>query len=134
MRLPDWEKRLINYIEEVRHIPFQWGFHDCFTFAVKCEVAISGVTRFPELYQANYNNSFGAKKAFLKNGYRGMIDCINRRCVQVHVNMLQRGDWAALDMPEGIAIGVCTGDKIAATSADGLVFFNLKAAKLGWSI
>lgn len=134
MRLSDWDRRLAAYIEEVRYRPFEWGKHDCFTFAVKCEEAISGVTRFPELYKANYHSSFGANKAFIKNGYRGMLDCINRRCVQININMLKRGDWAALDMPEGMAIGVCIGDKIAATSANGLLFFDLKDAKAGWSI
>jgi hypothetical protein len=134
MRLPDWDRRLIAYIEEVRHKPFCWGQHDCFTFAVKCEEAISGVTRFPELYKAKYYNKFGANKAFIKNGYRGMIDCINRRCIQTNPDMLQRGDWAAFDTPDGLAIGVDVGGKIAAAGFDGLVFIELKDAKAGWSI
>lgn len=134
MRLADWDKRLAAYIEEVRHTPFKWGKHDCFTFAVKCEEAISGVTRFPELYKSEYHSQFGATKAFMKNGYRGMIDCINRRCVQINPNMLQRGDWAAFDAPDNIAIGVCVGNKIAATGFDGLVFIDIKDVKAGWSI
>jgi len=134
MRYADWDKRLAAYIEEVRQMPFEWGKHDCFTFAVKCEEAISGVTRFPELYKAEYHSQFGANKAFMKNGYRGMIDCINRRCVQINPNMLQRGDWAAIDTPDGLAIGVDVGGKIAAPSINGLVFFKTKDAKSGWSI
>jgi len=134
MRLSDWDKRFTAYIEDVRYTPFMWGKHDCFTFAVKCEEAISGVTRFPELYKAKYHSQFGANKAFMKNGYRGMIDCVNRRCIPINVNMLQRGDWCALDMPGGIVIGVCTGNKIAATGQNGLVFLDIKDAKSGWSI
>jgi len=134
MRLPDWDKRLAAYIEEVRYIPFERGVHDCFIFAVKCEEEISGVTRFPELYKAKYHNLFGANKAFLKNGYRGMFDCIDRRCMEIDVNMMQRGDWAAVDSPEGLAIGVCVGSKIAVVGENGLIFLNNTEAKAAWSI
>ena len=134
MRLPDWDKRLTAYIEEVRHLPFQRGVHDCFIFAVKCEEAISGVTRFPELYQAKYSNLFGANKAFLKNGYRGMLDCIDKRCIETDVNLIQRGDWAAVPSHEGLAIGVCVGSKIAVVGENGLIFLNNIEAKAAWSI
>ena len=134
MRLPDWDKRLAAYIEEVRYIPFERGVHDCFIFAVKCEEAISGVTRFPELYKAKYHSHFGANKAFIKNGYRGMLDCIDSRCIQIDVNMIQRGDWAAIDAPDGIAVGVCVGSKIAAVGQKGLVFTSTNNAKAAWSI
>ena len=134
MRLPDWDKRLATYIEEARQIPFEWGNHDCFTFAVKCEEAISGVTRFPELYKAEYHSQFGANKAFIKNGYRGMVDCINRRCVQINPNMLRRGDWAAFDTPEGLAIGVYAGNKVVAVGENGLAFVEPKDVKKAWEI
>lgn len=134
MRLPGWEKALANYIEEVRHTPFKRGEHDCFIFAVKCEEAISGVTRFPELYQAKYHNLFGANKAFIKNGYRGMLNCIDSRCIEIDVNFMQRGDWVAIDSHEGLAIGVCVGNKIAGVGEDGLVFLDNSKAKAAWSI
>ena len=134
MRLADWDKRLAGYIEEVRHISFEWGRHDCFTFAVKCEEAVSGVTRFPELYKAEYHSQFGANKAFMKNGYRGMVDCINRRCVEINQNMLRRGDWAAFDTPEGLAIGVYAGNKVVAVGENGLVFVEPKDVKKAWEI
>ncbi len=134
MRLPDWESKFFSVVEKSRHKKFEWGKHDCFTFAVQCEEAINGRTRFPELFTSKYTNAFGANKSFIKHGYRGMLDCINKRCDEVHINMIKRGDWAAIDTPDGIAIGVCIGENIAATGFDGLVFISNKKSKIGWSI
>ena len=63
-----------------------------------------------------------------------MFDCIDRRCMEIDVNFLQRGDWAAIDSPEGLAIGVCVGNKIAAVGENGLVFVNNTEARAAWSI
>ena len=134
MRQAGWENKLFNIVEQARHKKFKWGEHDCFTFAVQCEAAVNGDTKFPELFDAEYINAFGATKSFMRHGYRGMMDCIDRRCSKIDANMVKRGDWVALDMPEGIAIGECVGDKIAATGVDGLVFLDIKTAKAGWSI
>lgn len=132
--MADWQIELNDQIEAHRDEPFDWGVNDCFTFAVKCEQAKTGKTRFPELFRAKYANQFGSIKAFMKNGYRGMMDCVNARCQEKPIAMAERGDWVCFDTPDGEAIGVCIGVNFAAVGEDGLIFLPMSRAKKVWSI
>lgn len=41
-RLPDWERRLVEYEESIRDRPFRWGAHDCASATVGAVEAITG--------------------------------------------------------------------------------------------
>lgn len=41
-RLPDWERRLVEYEEAIRDRPFRWGRHDCASATVGMLEAITG--------------------------------------------------------------------------------------------
>jgi hypothetical protein len=133
-RIAGWEKNLNETIEAYRSEPFKWGSNDCFTFAVRCEEAICGKTRFPELYKAEYTNQFGSMRAFMREGYYGMIDCLHQRLDEIDMTVAKRGDWAAVGTTHGLAIGVVTGDKIAVTGEHGLVFLPYSSAVKSWRI
>ena len=133
-RIAGWEKNLNETIERYRLEPFAWGTNDCFTFAVKCEEAVCGKTRFPELYKAEYTNHFGSMRAFMREGYYGMIDCLHQRLDEIDMAVAQRGDWAAIGTPDGLAVGVLTGDKIAVTGEKGLLFFDYAQSVKAWRI
>ncbi len=133
-RIVGWEANLIETIEIYRHEPFAWATNDCFTFAVRCEEAVCGKTRFPELYRAEYKNQFGSMRAFMREGYYGMIDCLDQRLYEIDMSVAQRGDWAAVGTPDGLAIGVLTGDKIAVTGEHGLIFSSYQLAVKAWRI
>lgn len=133
-RIVGWEASLTDMIETYRWLPFEWGKNDCFTFAVKCEHAICGKTRFPELYSAKYTNQFGSMRAFMREGYYGMIDCLHQRLDEIDMAVAKRGDWAAVGTTHGLAIGVVTGDKIAVTGEHGLVFLPYSSAVKSWRI
>ena len=89
-RIAGWEKNLNETIETYRSEPFVWGANDCFTFAVRCEEAVCGKTRFPELYKAEYTNQFGSMRAFMREGYYGMIDCLHQRLDEIDMAVAQR--------------------------------------------
>lgn len=133
-RIAGWEKNLNETIEAYRSEPFAWGSNDCFTFAVRCEEAVCGKTRFPELYRAEYKNQFGSMRAFMREGYYGMIDCLDQRLDEIDMRVAKRGDWAAVGTTHGLAIGVLTGDKIAVTGEKGLLFLPYKSAAKSWRI
>ena len=133
-RIAGWEKNLNETIERYRLEPFAWGTNDCFTFSVKCEEAVCGKTRFPELYKAEYTNQFGSMRAFMREGYYGMIDCLHQRLDEIDMAVAQRGDWAAIGTPDGLAVGVLTGDKIAVTGEKGLLFFDYAQSVKAWRI
>ena len=123
-RIAGWEANLIETIEIHRHEPFAWATNDCFSFAVRCEESVCGKTRFPELYKAKYTNQFGSMRAFMREGYYGMIDCMDQRLDEIDMRVARRGDWSVVGTPDGLAVGVLTGDKIAVTGEQGLMFFD----------
>jgi len=41
-RLPNWPDLLAAFIEQRRHMPFQWGSNDCATFAADALLHITG--------------------------------------------------------------------------------------------
>lgn len=133
-RVAGWEANLIETIEIYRHEPFAWATNDCFTFAVRCEEAVCGKTRFPELYKAKYTNQFGSMRAFMREGYYGMIDCMGQRLDEIDVGVARRGDWSVVGTPDGLAVGVLTGDKIAVTGEKGLLFFDYSQGVKAWRI
>jgi len=133
-RIAGWEANLIETIETYRHEPFAWSKNDCFTFAVRCEEAVCGRTRFPELYKAEYKNRFGSMRAFMREGYYGMIDCMDQRLDEIDMRVARRGDWSVVGTPDGLAVGVLTGDKIAVTGEKGLVFFDYAEGLKTWRI
>ena len=133
-RIVGWEANLIETIEIYRHEPFAWATNDCFTFAVRCEEAVCGKTRFPELYKAKYTNQFGSMRAFMREGYYGMIDCMDQRLSEIDMPSARRGDWSVVGTPDGLAVGVLTGDKIAVTGEQGLLFFDYSQGVKAWRI
>ena len=133
-RVAGWEANLIETIEIYRHEPFEWATNDCFTFAVRCEEAVCGKTRFPELYNAKYTNQFGSMRAFMREGYYGMIDCMAQRLDEIDMRVARRGDWSVVGTPDGLAVGVLTGDKIAVTGEQGLLFFDYSQGVKAWRI
>tara|TARA_Y100000114_G_C11732548_1_gene314398 strand:+ start:760 stop:1215 length:456 start_codon:yes stop_codon:yes gene_type:complete len=133
-RVAGWEANLIKTIEIYRHEPFAWATNDCFTFAVRCEEAVCGKTRFPELYKAEYINQFGSMRAFMREGYYGMIDCMDQRLDEIDMRVARRGDWSVVGTPDGLAVGVLTGDKIAVTGEQGLLFFDYAQGVKAWRI
>tara|TARA_Y100000401_G_scaffold11541_1_gene7893 strand:+ start:9738 stop:10160 length:423 start_codon:yes stop_codon:yes gene_type:complete len=133
-RVAGWEANLIETIEIYRHEPFAWATNDCFTFAVRCEEAVCGKTRFPELYKAEYTNQFGSMRAFMREGYYGMIDCMDQRLDEIDMRVARRGDWSVVGTPDGLAVGVLTGDKIAVTGEKGLLFFDYSQGVKAWRV
>ena len=133
-RVAGWEANLIETIEIYRHEPFAWATNDCFTFAVRCEEAVCGKTRFPELYKAKYTNQFGSMRAFMREGYYGMIDCMDQRLDEIDMRVARRGDWSVVGTPDGLAVGVLTGEKIAVTGEQGLLFFDYSQGVKAWRI
>ena len=133
-RVAGWEANLVETIETYRHEPFAWSKNDCFTFAVRCEEAVCGKTRFPELYKAKYTNQFGSMRAFMREGYYGMIDCMGQRLDEIDMRVARRGDWSVVGTPDGLAVGVFTGDRIAVTGEKGLLFFDYSQGVKAWRI
>ena len=128
MRLEGWERRLQAYLDEIG--PFQWGKTDCCMFTVGAVEAVSGVN-YGKGYR--YKTAAGAARVLAKEG--GVSAIATKYLGEPKsVKMAQRGDVVSFETGEGIALGVCVGDKIAAMQEGGLIFLPMNQAIKAWSV
>ena len=132
-RLDDWPDRLAAHVEEWRHKPFQWGLHDCAMFCVYGEKAICGETRFDD-YVGQYQTPKGSLRILRQIGNGDLADNVAQRLSEVAPSEAGRGDWALIDTPDGDALSLIVGDKVAAMGKDGLVFLPREAVKRAWKV
>jgi len=132
-RLVDWPTRLNDHIEEWRHKKFEWGKADCALFCLYAEKAICGSSRFDD-FIGKYRSAAGSAKALLKIGAGDLAASVGARLREIKVLEAQRGDVALIDTPDGDALSLVVGDKVAAMGKDGLVFLPLMSAKKAWKV
>ena len=132
-RLVDWPTRLNDHIEEWRHKKFEWGKSDCALFCLYAEKAICGSSRFDD-FIGKYRSAAGSAKALLKIGAGNLAARVGARLPEIKVLEAQRGDVALIDTPDGDALSLVVGDKVAAMGKNGLVFLPLMSAKKAWKV
>lgn len=132
-RLDDWPDRLAAHVEEWRHKPFQWGLHDCAMFCVYGEKAICGETRFDD-YLGRYSTAIGSMRLLREMGAGTLAENACDRMAEIQPSEAGRGDWALIDTPDGDALSLIVGDKVAAMGKDGLVFLPREAVKRAWKV
>lgn len=132
-RYPDWDKRLSKYINEMLHVPFEWGTNDCVLFAAKGIEALTGENLYG--HYPKYTTEFGARRIIQEAG--GLQQLIDRNLPNVYTSYLQakRGDLVLVkhNGMEHIGLVCDCGMKIAAPSDHGLTFYILSKAVRGWT-
>jgi len=132
-RLNDWPDRLNAHIEEWRHREFDWGKADCALFCLYAEKAMCGQSRFED-FIGQYKTDKGSLKALKKFGAGNLVDTVAQRLEEIPVMMAKRGDVASIDTPDGDALSLVVGDKVAGLGKEGLVFLPLTSAKRAWKV
>ena len=59
---------------------------------------------------------------------------VGARLSEIEVIKAQRGDVALIDTPDGDALSLVVGDKVAAMGKDGLIFLPVMSAKKAWKV
>lgn len=132
-RLNDWPERLNAHVDEWRNRPFEWGKSDCALFCLHAEKAITGESRFEDFLGA-YDSDIGSIKALKRLGAGDLISTVGQRLEEIPVSQATRGDVASIDTPEGDALSLVIGDKVAGLGKEGLLFFPLSSAKKAWRV
>lgn len=141
-RFHDWPSRLLRTVAEHRRKPFCWGGHgggsDCCLFVCDCILAMTG--RDPAApFRGRYRTAGGAYRALRRYCGGGLGD-IAAACgyAEIAPAMAQRGDAVLVHapecQPEGVALGLCMGVRIATQSVAGLVFVPRARAVRAWRI
>ena len=129
MRYEDWPERLNTFIESRRNAAFVFGETDCCMFAADAVLTITGVDLAADL-RGTYSTKLGAAKVLSERG--GVAGVVTLPAIPVL--MAGRGDVVMIETPDGPALAVCIGSKIAAMSADGLAFVGMDTAITAWKV
>lgn len=131
-RLDDWQTPFFAYIEECRSLPFEWGTHDCCTFAAGAIDALTGST-FKDQLAAAYSDettalayiaSFGSLEAAVTS-WLGPSEA---------PNSAGPGDIVLADLELGPAIGVCLGVDCAFSAEPSMKFRQRGVIACCWRI
>lgn len=137
-RFEDWPARLDVAIARARHIPFQWGRHDCCLFACDVVHALTGVDPGAEI-RGRYESELGARR-LLKSLYGGSLECAVRDHAGRYFGAATaplaagRGDCVLLRNGGQVCLGIVAGRVIAAPGPDELSLVPLDAAFAAWRV
>lgn len=141
-RLPDWEPRLVAYLERCDPLPFEWGRHDCCSFAAGAVEAQTGVD-FYAPFLGRYQTQRGAIRALKAQGHADMFGPFDKALGERRAPLLlQRGDIVSdgrnvgmlwyLAGPCALFVGAEQGE--GALYGIGLLTVSMSAIQWGWRI
>ena len=142
--LANAEILLSQYIDECRTRPFEWGQHDCLTFANTCAMVQTGRAPLADML-GDYSSAPGAfrhiKASIEAMGYPPgvtLADAIDERLERVTTLYPPRGAITAKrnqDEPvTGWLLGVTLRNLSAFVGPRGLVFLPRVASDLHWKV
>lgn len=134
VRLEGWEVRLFDAVEAARARPFEWGHHDCATWAFDVRRSLVGGDDLAGLWRGRYRTALGAQRVMRKLGWSD-IEAMGRSLLGdplASVLMAQRGDMLLSGADP--AFGVCVGARGAFVGPDGLAFVPLGQCLMAWSV
>ena len=141
VRFHDWDLRLAAYLDEVRLEPFQWGFHDCITFANNaCHVQRN--SGFADGDLGGYDSKKGASLKYYRwtqqREYSDIVNAIDDRLNRIYTKFPPRGAIVAMPMEDSdifkYSFGVSVNQYCAFVGAEGLVFFKPRSDFLCWGL
>ncbi|MEN7529345.1 hypothetical protein [Cupriavidus sp. DL-D2] len=131
-RFEDWPTRLAEFVEARRERAFSWGESDCALFVCDGIESMTG-TDPGERWRGLYSTEKGARRVLRDNGgVSGLATLILGP--PVVPASAGRGDVVLIDTPEGNALALCIGDRIAAQGVGGIEFHPIAAAKAAWKV
>ena len=126
-RLVDWQERLWRVFDEEATVPFEWGFHDCCTFAAKCVDAQYG-TDFLSNFEGTYKTELESKRwcmlRFKTTHLPTIFDLFLTRLDTP--KQVQRGDIVIFEGLNGLTAGVFWNNQIWAKGDKGIFTFDMK--------
>ena len=130
MRLPGWEAALAAAVDDARSRPFQWGAHDCATWAFDVRRALTGQDAAQD-WRGRYSTAKGAAKVLRRLGFdslAGLSSAIMGDAIQPL--SAQRGDIVLCEA----ALGVCVGSMAVFVAESGLTARPLSGAAMAWRV
>jgi hypothetical protein len=136
LRRPDWPLLLEVYIERHRTTPFEWGAHDCATFALGwVDLAREDLGPQIEVLAASLDYRT-AEGAVTRLGRRALADAVDEwdHLTPVEPSFAQRGDVVVIEISGRQSLAVCAGEYAAGPGATGLELVPMTTARAAWRV
>lgn len=137
-RVADWPEQLQAVLERMAVTPFEWGFDDCFLWAVRAACAVTGGIpgeRIGAPWFSQYASHTGALRILASHTMPEIGDTAfgGRRIPPL---CAQRGDIALVADEDGHqAFAIVDHERCIAPSVDGgTLFVPLERALMAWRI
>jgi hypothetical protein len=133
MRLTGWELRLADEVSAARDKAFQWGAHDCATWAFDVRKALTGEDA-AAAWRGKYKTEAGAARVLRKLKCQSVEDLARSILGDALPIVLfaQRGD-IVLGGDER-ALGVCIGHSAVFLTATGWRDLPLRSCHFAWRV
>ena len=131
VRLPDWSRRLLDFVEQNRELPLAWGERDGVVFAARAVAAMVGY----EIWRPTWTDQAGVKAAVAAEG--GISEAWTRRLGPpvYDWHALRCGDVALMPVARGSITAVAFGDTwLCAPTPCSLALFPRDQAFIGWHV
>jgi hypothetical protein len=139
IRYDDWADRLNNEINSWREKEYSLGSYDCCQFAIECEKAMYGTTRFTE-FEPNPNPKYTTDEEIIElcnaEGCKNWTQLLDKRLETIHRNYVQRGDVMAINHNSHVGLAINLGLNFANFGGNGLVFGIVSDAQVirAWQV
>lgn len=132
-RLPDWEPRLLAYLEGVRSRPFEWGEHDCALHSANAVLAVTGED-IAERFRGKYSTAAGSVRALKRYGAGTLEATFDAAIPVIGKAFAQRGDIVSRDGMVGVCLGADGAFVGDVDGAPGLVRFPRREWTRAWAV
>lgn len=132
-RRADWEKRLYEFIESRRDMPFAWGTNDCACFAADWVLEATGVDLMTE-WRGKYKSAEEVRK-FLQP--RSLASIVDSKLIPCPVLSASRGDIGMVDRTtrrEGPALCIVDSLCVVGPGENGLVSYPRSVLIKAWRV
>jgi hypothetical protein len=113
-----------EYIAAHLKTPFEWGVHDCITFAVGWAEIATGRSILPS---PRWSSELQAARTIKRHG--GLVAALDAQFSRIHPNRAKDGDLA---LSAGV-VSLVSGPHLLAPGADGLLFKPRTEASHAWT-
>ena len=135
MRLPNWEKRLAEFIQSNANTAFSWGSFDCVQFCIATEKTIMGKSLLEEMLAGKtYNNLRSSIRVLSQFDCADVFDLADKVKERKPLTMLKRGDWVGVPALYGNALSVFDGYQLVGVNTTGLVRQPVSTALFAWRV
>ena len=137
----DWPQRLLSYVAMAKTRDWQWGLHDCCSFARGAVLAAGG----PDLgadWSGQYRDEEGARRSIIRLG-RNLESAIEAVCSraglpEVDPRLAHRGDLLVLldrQQTAGLPLAaICLGRNAVGATRRGVLTLPMSMCVRAWAI